>query len=285
MLNSLNTGVSGLQQFQSQIDLIGNNIANVNTTGYKSARLNFADTFGEAMVSGSGGNVASQFGNGVVSAGVTTSYAGGGITETGHGSDLAIENGKGFFIVKNAANEESFATRAGNFREDNQGYLVNSQGYRVQGALGDGNGGEGDLLFRDDPSIRGGFDPGNAGFVGAEVTMDGRILMHFDDQRSYQGGQILLQSFAAPQELNKLGGNLYSNLEAATPVNDAGQAFGSAPGSGHVGHIRSRALETSNVDLTGEFSSLIMAQRAFQANARMISTSDQLLQELVNLPR
>ena len=127
--------------------MIGNNIANVNTTGYKSARLNFADTFGEAMVSGSGGNVASQFGNGVVSAGVTTSYAGGGITETGHGSDLAIENGKGFFIVKNAANEESFATRAGNFREDNQGYLVNSQGYRVQGALGDGNGGEGDLLF------------------------------------------------------------------------------------------------------------------------------------------
>ena len=78
-----------------------------------------------------------------------------------------------------------------------------------------------------------------------------------------------------------MGGNLYGNLTAAKPSDDNGVV----PGVGNTGEIRSRTLEKSNVDLTGEFSSLIAAQRAFQANARMISTSDELLQELVNLTR
>jgi len=157
---------------------------------------------------------------------------------------------------------------------------VTNQGFRVQGTLGDGQA-VGNLLFRDDAAIRGGFDPGNANFIGTEVTGDGRILMLFDDGASYQGGQIRLKEFVAPQELTKLGHNLYGNLDAASPTDPDG----SIPGTGNTGVIRSRALESSNVDLTGEFSNLIVAQRAFQANARMITTSDQMMQEIVALKR
>ncbi len=285
MLNSLNTGVSGLQQFQSQIDLIGNNIANVNTTGYKSARLNFEDTFGQAMVDGGSNTVSSKFGSGVSSAGISTSFKGEGNTITGRNTDLAIENGDGFFIVKDPATEKQYATRAGNFRVDGEGYLTTSQGFRVQGTLGEGNQGVGDLMFRDDPAIRGNFNPGNGAFSRAEVLPNGEIKIHFDNQTNYKGGQLLLQQFGAQQELTKVGGNLYANLEAAVPVDGPGNPFGWTPGTGNVGTLKSGALESSNVDLTGEFSSLIMAQRAFQANARMISTSDELLQELVNLTR
>ena len=285
MLNSLNAGVSGLQQFQGQIDLIGNNIANVNTSGYKSARLNFEDTFGQAMVNGGSNVVASNFGSGVASGGISTSFSAGGLTTTSSASDVAVRDGDGFFMVKDPINDKEFATRVGNFKVDTEGFLTTNQGLRVQGLLGEGNQGAGDLKFRDDLTIRGAFEPGNASFVGAEIERDGTIRMHFDDQRSYKGGQILLQQFGAPQELSKQGGNLYGNLQAAAPVDSAGQPFGWQPGTGSVGMLQSRAIESSNVDLTGEFSSLIMAQRAFQANARMISTSDELLQELVNLTR
>ena len=281
MLNSLNTGVSGLQQFQSQIDSIGNNIANVNTTGYKSSRLNFADTFGEALGGTSSGSVSSSYGSGVTGDGITTSFRGGTIASTDNVSDLAIRNGAGFFTVKDAGTGDSYATRAGNFKLDSEGYLVTQQGnLRVQGRQGDGQA-IGDLYFRDVVANRGGFDPQGAGYIQTEVTQDGSIMIHFDNGRNYKAGQIMLTEYAAPQELTKLGGNLYGNLEAAVP----GDPDGVAPGTGNVGSIQSYALEKSNVDLTGEFSSLIVAQRAFQANARMISTSDELLQELVNLTR
>ena len=105
--------------------------------------------------------------------------------------------------------------------------------------------------------------------------------MLFDNGTSYVGGQIRLKEFVAPQELTKLGQNLYGNLQGASPTNEDG----SIPGTGNTGVIRSRALESSNVDLTGEFSNLIVAQRAFQANARMITTSDQMMQEIVALKR
>lgn len=285
MLNSLNSGVSGLQQFQSQIDLIGNNIANVNTSGYKSARLNFEDTFGEAMVDGGNNAVSSQFGSGVSSSGISTSFASGALTTTSSATDVAVKDGEGFFMVKDPATEKEFATRVGSFKVDNEGFLVTNQGLRVQGTLGDNNQNVGDLRFRDHAAIRGEFDPGNANFVGARIQSDGSIIMHFDDQRTYRGGRILLQDFGAPQELTKLGGNLYGNIEAAAPVEGGDVPFGWRPGTGNVGTLQANALESSNVDLTGEFSSLIMAQRAFQANARMISTSDELLQELVNLTR
>ena len=96
MLNSLNAGVSGLQQFQNQIDMIGNNIANVNTTGFKSARVNFADTFVEAMSGPGKADAGSSYGSGVATDGVVTSFKGGSITGTENVTDLAIENGQGF---------------------------------------------------------------------------------------------------------------------------------------------------------------------------------------------
>jgi flagellar hook protein FlgE len=280
MLNSLNAGVSGLQQFQSQIDLIGNNIANVNTTGFKSSRMDFADTFVKALNGSSPGDASSVYGNGVRADGITTSFAGGGLTSTEKNTDLAIDNGEGFFSVVNPENGENFVTRSGNFKVDGNGFLVTNQGYRVQGTQSDGQI-VGDLKFVDDVALRGDFDPEGASYIGSEVLKDGKIMVMFDNGTSYQGGQIRLQNFVAPQELTKVGNNLYSNLDSALPIN----ANGEIPGTGSIGQIQSRALETSNVDLTGEFTNLIVAQRAFQANARMVTTSDQMMQEIVQLKR
>ena len=280
MLNSLNAGVSGLQQFQSQIDLIGNNIANVNTTGFKSSRMDFADTFVKALNGSIAGDASSVYGSGVRADGITTSFAGGGLTSTEKNTDLAIDNGEGFFSVVNPENGDNFVTRSGNFKVDGNGFLVTNQGYRVQGTQGDGQI-VGDLKFVDDVALRGNFDPEDAAYIGSEVLKDGKIMMMFDNGTSYQGGQIRLQNFVAPQELTKVGNNLYSNLASALPVD----ANGEVPGTGSIGQIQSRALETSNVDLTGEFTNLIVAQRAFQANARMVTTSDQMMQEIVQLKR
>ena len=93
----------------------------------------------------------------------------------------------------------------------------------MQGTIGDGQA-VGDLLFRDDPAIRGGFDPENANYIGTEVTADGQLLMLFDNGTSYLGGQIRLKEFVAPQELTKLGQNLYGNLQGASPTNEDGSA-------------------------------------------------------------
>ena len=87
-----------------------------------------------------------------------TSFKGGSITATENITDLAIENGQGFFTVIDPETEVPYATRSGNFKVDEQGFLVTNQGFRVQGTLGDGQA-VGDLLFRDDAAIRGGFDP------------------------------------------------------------------------------------------------------------------------------
>lgn len=280
MLNSLNTGVSGLQQFQSQIDNIGNNIANVNTTGFKGSRLNFADTFGEALAGSTDGTVSSSFGSGVTSDGVSTSFKSGTLVNTEYATDLAIDGEGGFFNVMDPSSGETFATRAGNFKADSEGFLTTQSGLRVQGTTGAG-GAVGDLAWTGAAAVQNGFNPNGGVYSGTEVNSDGTIIVHFDNGEKYDAGRVMLWEYDAPQELSKLGGNLYGNLTAANPSG----ADAVAPGAGNTGKIRSHALEKGNVDLTSEFSSLIVAQRAFQANARMISTSDELLQELVNLTR
>lgn len=162
---------------------------------------------------------------------------------------------------------------------DTNGYLINASGMRVQGFSDAGLATRGDIKL--DAT---GAPDGTA--AGARVAsyrfdQDGKVQVLLDDgTTSFTRGQVLLQNFTAPQALVKEGGNLYSNLANAGPM-----ALSLAPGSSGLGDLQSGQLEMSNVDLAGEFADLITAQRGFQANSRIITTSDELLQEIINLKR
>src|ERR1700677_2929140 len=130
MLLSLDSGVSALDQFQQDLNVIGNNIANVDTVGFKSANMQFADALSQTIGSNSAG--VEQIGTGVVTSSITDSFAQGSITSTGVSSNLAID-GNGFFVVQDPTSGEQYVTRDGNFTVNSSGFLVNSTGMEVQG--------------------------------------------------------------------------------------------------------------------------------------------------------
>jgi flagellar hook protein FlgE len=272
-----------MQQFQDQMDVIGNNIANVNTTGFKSARVNFAESFSDtlrASLPGDGttsGAPAMQIGSGVAIGSIRNQYLQGTLSQTSVPSDLAI-SGDGFFIVKDALANSEFATRAGNFHLDQNGYLVTEGGLRVQGFADAGLSQRGDIRIDATGAPEGA--AANAKVASYSVGSDGRISVRLSDGTTFVRGQVLLQKFSDPQGLVKQGGNLFTGMEGAGPL-----PAPVAPQSSGLGKLNAGYLELSNVDLANEFSTLIVTQRAFQASARMITTSDELLQELVNLKR
>ena len=283
MLRSLNSGVSGIQQFQGQMDVIGNNIANVNTTGYKSARVQFADSFSQTLrtsASGSAtssGTTAMQIGTGVNTASIQSQYGQGAITRTGVPTDLSV-SGAGFFMVRDSVNNLSYATRAGDFRVDTNGYLVTNDGMRVQGFSDSNLGTRGDIRI-DATGAPSTATPG-ATVTSFSFDQQGKVNVRLSDGTEFVRGQVLLQNFQSPQSLVKESNNLYSGLAAAGPL-----ANPDVPGTLGLGRVQAGALELSNVDLANEFSTMITTQRAFQACSRIITTSDEMLQELVNLKR
>jgi flagellar hook protein FlgE len=318
MLRSLNSGVSAMQQFQQSMDVIGNNIANVNTTGFKGARIDFADTFSQTL-SSTGGGVQMQIGTGVGTSSISNEFIQGAISSTGKPTDLAV-SGNGFFVVRDTLSDASYATRDGSFHLDANGYLVSSGGMRVQGFSDSGLTTRGDIQIdaSDVQATRvatanadiataqaavAAADPNDPVAVAAaaqqlataqaeltsaqnlkvssfNIDTEGKINLRLSDGTEYVRGQVLMQSFQNPQALAKEGNNLYSGMSGAGPLSTT-----EAPGTNGLGMIQSGALEGSNVDLANEFSSMITTQRAFQASARIITTSDEILQELVNLKR
>lgn len=283
MLRSLDSGVSGLQQFQGQMDVIGNNIANANTTGYKSSRVQFSDAFSQtlrassAATGSSGGTSSIQVGSGVATTAINNQFTQGSTARTGLQTDMAV-SGSGFFVLRDAANNADYVTRAGDFRVDTNGYLVTNSGMRVQGFSDSGLTTQGDIRI----DASGAPDTAAPGASVSSFNFDqqGKLNVRLSDGTEYVRGQILLQRFLAPQALAKEGDNLYSGLSAAGPL-----ANPNAPGTAGLGVVVAGALEQSNVDLAFEFSTMITTQRAFQACSRVITTSDEMLQELVNLKR
>jgi flagellar hook protein FlgE len=265
MLTALDTGVSALDQFQQDINVIANNIANVNTVGFKSADVSFEDTLSETLGSNAAGSM--QVGTGVMTASITNDFSTpGAITSTGVQSNLAV-NGNGFFVVKDPTSGNTYVTQDGDFSIDNNGYLVTSSGMRVQGSGGD-------IQFpvtATSPSM-----------TGYTIASSGVITVNMSDGTTAAptGGSLVLQNFTNPDQLVKVGGNLYSATAAA-----GGLAAPVAPGTSGTGSIVSGSLEMSNVDLAGQLTDLITAQRAYEANAKIISTSDEILQDIVNLKR
>ncbi|MDL5375874.1 flagellar basal body rod protein FlgG [Exiguobacterium mexicanum] len=263
MLRAMYSGISGLKNFQSKLDVVGNNIANVNTFGYKKGRVTFKDLVSQQVGSAtaanglSGGVNPKEVGLGGTMATVDNVYNQGAMQNSGRALDVGI-SGEGFFALD--VNGQTQYTRAGNFYTDNAGDLVNGDGAYVQ-------------------SIGGGRINIPAGAKSLSIGKDGQVSYVDNAGASTVVGQIQVVTFANNAGLSKVGANnfIQSQNSGLPQVGVAGQ-------DGR-GELVSGALEMSNVDLSEEFTEMIVAQRGFQANTRIITTSDEILQELVNLKR
>lgn len=282
----MGSGVSALRTFMKGLEVIGNNIANVNTTSFKASEAKYSDSFSNILQRSapSGADTSNTpstgVGTGVTLAGVTTNYTQGSLGSTGRDTDLGI-SGNGFFHVKNSVDGTEYATRAGEFRWSDQGFLVTAQGYRVQGLTGAGLGSVGDVALGTPPS----------GTQRQSVTIDrsGSVVEFYSDGTSATTNRILLQNFNDPSALTREGNNLYSSLISAGPIGAAAGKTAlqagtvNAPGKNGLGTIQSGTLELSNVDLTDQFANLITTQRSFQAGSRLVTVSDTVLEDIVNL--
>jgi flagellar hook protein FlgE len=285
MLRSLFAGISGLRVNQTMLDVTGNNIANANTIGFKSSSTVFQDTLSQ-MLTGAAGAAAPrggtnpiQVGLGVQLAATSTNFNQGAAQTTGRSTDLMIQ-GDGFFVTRKG--EELLYTRAGSFTFDNTGTLVTPTGNRVMGYRLDNTGqaDKGNLVELT-------LDTGNAvPAAPAGVTLssysigsDGKIRGVFDDGVQRELGQVAMADFDNPMGLEKVGETSFR-----ASANSGQPEFGVAS-EGRLGTLLGGAVEMSNVDLSAEFTNLILAQRGFQASSRVITTSDSVLEELVNIKR
>jgi flagellar hook protein FlgE len=288
LIGTLTSGVSAMESFEQGLSVIGNNIANVNTTAFKSSSASYADSFSNILQSstpapgtGAGSNTDSiEVGTGVTVAGVATNFNQGSLSSTGVPSDLAV-SGNGFFIVRDPSDGTEYATRAGNFTVDSNGYLVTSQGYRVQGLTGGGPG-QPPATVGD---IKLGTPPAGTQLQSYAIDGSGNFVESYSDGSTATTNQILLQNFQNPSALNSIAGNLYSNMAEAQPQSGSTTltAAANTAGTGGLGSIQSGSLELSNVDLTTEFANLITTQRSFEAGSRLITVSDTILEDIVNL--
>ncbi len=249
------SGVSGMRGFQTKLDVIGNNIANVNTTGFKKSRVMFQDLLSQNM--GDGGVNTKQVGLGVTNSAIDTMHTAGSLMTTGVKTDLSIE-GEGYFQVqRKEANGTTtkLLTSSGNFYINNNNELVTSQGYSVLNDAG---------------------QPITNLPADFAINRQGEIVQTDQNGNSTIFGTIRTGTVANPAGLSKDGGSTYK-------VTDKSGGFTNGLPDGS--RVVSGQLEMSNVDLTEEFTEMIVAQRGFQANSRVITTSDEILQEIVNLKR
>ncbi|MDF2557337.1 MAG: flagellar hook protein FlgE [Bacillales bacterium] len=296
MLKSLYSGVSGMKGFQTKLDVIGNNIANVNTVGFKKSRVMFQDIINQnisgatAPTAQSGGINVRQVGLGTKIASIDTMHTPGSPMSTNLGRDLAIEGDAYFMVSPDATGQNQFLTKAGNFDLDANGNFVNSNGYFVQGIA---DGVTVPINISNDGIT-------NAKFTSFSIDSNGYINVVDENGNSgklaYDGTDYYLNDGLTPATLNE-----QISLATAVVTNPGGlkkvgnTMFAGTGNSGVVtadriqnnsgGQIAAGILEMSNVDLTEEFTEMIVAQRGFQANARTITTSDSILEEVVNLKR
>jgi flagellar basal-body rod protein FlgG len=241
---------------QTNVDVISNNIANMNTIGYKKQEANFEDLLYEdikrpgAQSSETGTIIPTgiQLGAGVATASVYRITTQGTLTNTGNQLDLAV-NGSGYFQVLLPSGETAY-TRAGNFSLNDNGVLVTSDGYTV-------------LPQTTIPQTATAVTVSSAGQI--QVTLPGQAA-------TSQVGQLQLATFANPAGLQATGSNLFMITGAS------GAAVTGAPNSTGFGAVQQGYTEASNVDSVTEISNLIIAQRAYEMNSKVVTTADQMLQ-------
>jgi len=260
-MKALSTAATGMLAQQLNIDVIANNIANLNTTGFKRQRAEFQDLLYQniervgANSSDAGTVVPSgiQIGVGVRTAGVYRISDQGALQNTGNQFDMSI-NGKGYFNIQLPDGQTAY-TRAGSFQIDQQGQLVTPQGYIVQPAI-------------NIPQ----------GAIDVSINAQGEVSAKLDGQPAPQQiGQLDLAIFANEIGLEAIGSNLFLESQAS------GAANVSAPGQNGYGDIVQGFLENSNVNAVGEITAMISAQRAYELNSKVIQTSDEMLQAANNL--
>lgn len=294
MLRSMYSAVSGLRNHQIMLDVVGNNIANVNTFGFKAGRAVFEDNLSQIVRGaaaptsagagpGIGGINPAQIGLGVRLGGITNIMNQGGLQVTNQTTDLAIQ-GDGFFTVEKAG--QNFYTRNGAFNFDTEGNLVTSNGSYVLGYQFAPDATAADVAPEPLPAPTPLKLPSALGGAWAALTMesfqinpDGKLIGAFSDGSKRVFGQVAISTFNNPQGLEKVGGSMY------TATTNSGTPKTGWPASGGRGTVESGTLEMSNVDLAQEFTNLIVSQRGFQANSRVVTASDEVLQDLVNMKR
>jgi flagellar hook protein FlgE len=289
LIGTMNSGVSALRTFQKGLEVIGNNIANVNTTGFKSSAASYGDSFSNILrasspASGTGSNSSAiAVGTGVALAGVSTNFNQGSLSATGNVTDLGI-SGNGYFMVVNPTDGGTYATRDGAFRLDSGGHLVTAGGLRVQGLTG-GSGGTPPTPPGTVGDITLGTPPAGTQLQSFTIDRSGNLIEFYSDGTSATTNQVLMQNFRDQSALVSAGNGLYTGMASASPVSGTLtlSAADNTPGTLGLGTIESGTLEGSNVDLTQQFSDLITTQRSFQAASRLITVSDTVLEDIVNL--
>lgn len=305
MLRSLYSGVSGMRANQTKMDVIGNNISNSTTTAFKSGRVRFQDLFSQTVANasgpsatGKGGVNPRQVGLGVTLAAIDTIMTGGSLQSTGRDLDFGIEN-EGFFAVSSdSTGSVKSYTRDGAFFTDFEGNLVNSNGMRVLGYVT--SSGEpsqtatdvqapatNDFTQSPNPALASlvplkiptTLTAGGQKLESYSVDSTGLISGVYSDGNTYYIGRVGMVKFQNAAGLEKTGSNCYVETRNSGPV-EVGIA-----GTSGFGDIKQGVLEMSNVDLANEFTDMIVTSRAYQANSKTITTSDEMLQTLLELKR
>jgi len=256
------SAAAGMAVQQYNMDTISNNLANVNTTGYKKARAEFQDLLYQTVnLAGTNSSTSTslpagvQLGHGARLQSISHEYTTGNFRATGGRFDLAIE-GDGFFSVTMGDGSLAY-TRDGSFNIDQNGNMVSSSGYTLNPQI---------TIPQDVKSVT--------------IAQDGTVsIMQAGASAPTQVGQITLVHFINPGGLNLLGNN------TVQPTTASGDPIEGNPGQDGLGTIRQGFLEVSNVDVAEEMVNMIIGQRAYEANSKTIQTVDQMLQLLANLKR
>jgi flagellar basal-body rod protein FlgG len=264
MMRSLWTAASGMTGQQFNIDTISNNLANVNTTGFKQMRADFEDLLYQTQkLAGTPATESTvlptgvQVGHGVRPGATQEIFTQGALQATGNPADLAIE-GDGFFRVIQIDGTYGY-TRDGSFKIDSNGQLVSSDGYKLS------------------PEV---ILPEGFSNESLAISQDGRITVKVAGSNDpIEVGQLEIYRFVNPAGLEALGQNLLKTTNAS------GDPIPGRPGFDGMGKLQQKFLEMSNVSVVKEMVNMIVAQRAYELNSRAIQTSDSMLATATSLKR
>ena len=261
MIRALWTAASGMQAQQLNMDVIANNLANVNTAGFKKSRADFQDLMYQNLKSTGAPSTSTtqtvgiQVGLGTKAAAVTKLFTAGNFSQTGNQLDISVE-GDGFFQIQLPDGTTGYS-RAGAFKRDNQGRIVNSDGYPLVPAI----------------TI-----PSNATTI--HVGNDGTVsVLQAGQPAATTVGTIQLANFSNPSGLSSMGHNIFQ------PTDSSGTATTGTPGQNGLGSTAQGILEMSNVSIMEEMVNMIVSQRAYETNSKAVQASDEMLKQANELKR
>ncbi len=286
MMSGMYAAISGLDAHQTMLDVTANNLANVDTVGYKAQSTEFSDELSQLVQAGTSANGYSagtnpvQIGLGVQVGSIDNVMTAGGVQSTGNATDVAVQ-GNGFLRVANgnvSTSPPTFDatqyTRAGDLTFNASGYLTTQTGQYVLGSgatLNASTGAYAPSGGNNNPIV---VPPGSTNVT---IGPDGSVNYQNASGTTITAGYISLSTFPNQSGLQRDGGSLWSATAASGPET-AGQ-----PGTGNFGQTISGELEQSNVDMGTEFTNMIEAERGYQANASTITTADQMMQTVVQM--